>query len=151
MAIDPYAELFQQYVGELQHVYDRALSWWAALIQAEDRHDASIGERAVEERWPCGPVSHPLVIAVFRKYFLLCCELNDELIKADVNNEDVDKDIGNEGYWGSLEKEEEEEVLFQEPRFVLMERLEQEYPELGLFVNGLVFSPIGVDQVGKSA
>jgi hypothetical protein len=151
--MNPYDELFQQYVAELRAAREEVLAWWESLLSDEARKtgDGETAERAVRARWPCGPVSHPRVIAVFRKYFIRCDEINEK-INEEWDSGDAERvqfgewDTG----WG-VEDEDVAEPAVAEPRFVLIERVEAEDQVLGQFVNNLVFVPIGIDPEGRTA
>src|ERR1017187_4483534 len=74
-------ELFEQYVADLRAVAPYVSRWWKDLIQAEERavesHEEAV--RRVSVRWPVGLGAHPRVIAIVRRYFLACVQLNLEI------------------------------------------------------------------------
>ena len=72
--MDEYQALLERYLKDLRLARDAALAWWDDLLV---RELAIVGNRAeamfrIQMRWPCGPASHPRVIAVFRQYYLEC-------------------------------------------------------------------------------
>lgn len=145
-----YDKLFREYVEELKEARDEALAWWDSLLalEAGPSGDRKKAESAVRPRWPCGPVSHPRVIGVYRKYFLLCEELNNEIRDRWESQEDMTQPGGgSDETWGVDDKEEEGVV---EPRFILMEKVTKEDAELGRFINTLLFSPIGTNEKGET-
>jgi hypothetical protein len=76
-----YDKLFDEYVEELRKAKAFAEAWWDELLAAETKKaggDAGAAEDAVRRRWPVGPASHPVVIAVIRKYYLACFQLNEQ-------------------------------------------------------------------------
>jgi hypothetical protein len=149
--MDPYHDLFDRYVKELKRARDQALDWWDSLLANEKAKTDSpeLAERMVRFRWPCGPVSHPRVIAVFRKYFLLCEELNEKLLEEQEKRGAQEAIVIPELAWG-VEDEETEELLIEVPRFILIERVKIFDQPLGEFINDLVFVPIGADDRGET-
>jgi hypothetical protein len=79
--MNAHQQLFNRYVEELATARSAANAWWSGTLRRETRAGASDDEalERVRARWPAGPTSHPRVIAVVRKYFLLCEELNRTL------------------------------------------------------------------------
>lgn len=101
-----YDKLFELYVTELRKVVDAAKGWWEALIAAESKRteDRDAAEAALRERWPFGPTSHPWVIATYRKYYLLCEQLNKDSEKTEPEEEPIG---ASEDDWGTEDEEEE--------------------------------------------
>lgn len=114
-------KLFATYVDEFKEVKEATDAWWAGLIAAEQEKTGD-SEQAlinVKKRWPIGPVAHPWVIAVIRKYFFACQELNES---------------------GA------EEVYPHQ--FVSDWLLEEETEDLADFVSRLTYWPLGLDEDG---
>jgi len=97
-----------------------------------------------------GPTSHPRVLAIYRKYFIACEQLNaivaDEFQRKllDEDAHDVDgwgveearkEDDGSDGDWGA------ESVM--DPPMFLIDSLAGRRDDLGDFMMFLVFAPIG--------
>lgn len=139
-------KLFESYVTELREIIEAAEDWWDALIAAESERTQGrdSAEAALRERWPFGPTSHPWVIATYRKYYLLCEQLN----KDSERTEPEEKPIGvSEDDWGT-EDEEEEEGEGQgpvNPRDFLVDWLSGgETEDLYEVMLHMVFVPIGI-------
>lgn len=143
-----YHTLFQEYVDDLRQAHDEALTWWNALLaSAASDGDMAAAEQHIRPRWPAGPVSHPRVIAVYRKYWLEADRINEEVLhrweqRAEARN-------GSEGEWGVQEEQEEEGVV--KPSALLTENLIAHHPELYEFIVDMVFQPIGVNYEGEHA
>ncbi|MCK5527685.1 MAG: hypothetical protein KAJ05_11095 [Candidatus Latescibacteria bacterium] len=101
-------KLFESYVTELREIIEAAEDWWDALIAAESERTQGrdAAEAALRERWPFGATSHPWVIATYRKYYLLCEQLNKDSEKTEPEEEPIEV---SEDYWGTEEEEDEEE------------------------------------------
>ena len=122
----PHQELLEEYVDSLRAAKDAAEEWWEALLASETRktRDREQAVLNVKQRWPYGPVAHPRVLAVIRKYYFACQALNDRLAKT--------KDAAEES-----------------PNVFVTEMLmEDETDDLGDFVDVLPGLPIGVDSDG---
>jgi hypothetical protein len=144
-----YDDLFKDYVAELRQVREFALTWWDGLLAAAMAGgvDAAGAEAVVRPRWPAGPVSHPRVIAVYRKYHLLVARINQPLLdRFDEDDDAPDED--REVDWG--EGEEEPEGV-SEPYYILIEKVYLMDKGLGEFIAGLAFVPAGTDEDGNDA
>jgi hypothetical protein len=157
MPMSDYKELFDAYVVEMRQTRAVALAWWQALLLVETQSgaDASAAQEAVDRRWPLGPVSHPFVIAVFRKYALECQRLNDlaEEEGEDDDGDEDDLDESDEADWGSEDADEEDEQADLEtleapvePRELLIEMLPNRVEDLAEFMADFVFTPLGLDK-----
>jgi hypothetical protein len=150
--VNRYQELFDQYVDELSKAKKAAESWWRRLVaaQAATGVPKAQAEERIRERWPMGPTSHPRVLAIYRKYFIACEQLNaivaDEFQRKllDEDAHDVDgwgveearkEDDGSDGDWGA------ESVM--DPPMFLIDSLAGRRDDLGDFMMFLVFAPIG--------
>lgn len=123
----PVDELFDAYVEELRAAKEYVDDWWRRLIEREikvDGDDDAALER-VELRWPTGPVAHPRVIEIYRRYFFSAQELIDAAFDA-----------------GGIPP-------FPHPTAFLVEKLDMpETRDLALFMARLSYSPIGQDDGG---
>lgn len=124
--------LFEAYVSELRAARELADGWWSSL-------QASDAERP-ERRWPFGAASHPWVIAVYRKYYLACEELNQQLAESVPSRR---ARAVAESDWGR--DDDEPEVTQVPPRTLVVEQLEREgLTDLHELVLMLPFVPIGL-------
>lgn len=139
-----YDNLMKEYLAELREAREKALKWWDALVA---RETALTGDRtqalqALKMRWMVGPVSHPYVIAVYRKYFLKIIGINESLDEEIITDE-IEPET--EAAWGVEEDEEDEEEGTIEPEYLLRHDLNCYDEELYEFMQPLVFSTIGLD------
>jgi hypothetical protein len=158
-------ELFDQYVAELQAARTEALAWWGDLLAREAKKTGSeeSAKQAVLQRWPYGPPSHPLVIAVFRKHCLACERLNEE-IEARARPEKDNLDDASEEDWGETDErdgenhehddddEADEGGIWEGPidsGTFLFDMLYGKHEELAEFMKYFAFSPIGIEN-GRS-
>lgn len=146
-----YSEIFDAYVLELVEARTEVMEWWERLLEQEAADKDISAEEAysnVRTRWPAGPTSHPRIIAVYRKYFLLCEAHNEEVrLEWDARNDTLSGD--GESKWGNSDMQEIEGVI--EPHYLLKERLNEHDEELGLFMEYMALSPIGTDEEGNAA
>lgn len=136
-------DLFPLYVAELRAAKEAAEHWWVALLaqEAARTQDRTKAEQAVRERWPFGPTSHPWVITVFRKYYLLCEALNRELGEPGFGPEEHP---ASEEHWGE-EREDLEGTGYVSPRdFTLGWLAGEGMEDLEEFTQFMVFVPIGI-------
>lgn len=129
-----YEALMGVYVTELRQKKTLAEDWWRRLnSEGEEKR----GPYKPKELWPMGPANHPWIIAIYRKYFFLCEELNqkyEQLDQAAVSEE--------ESKWGEDQEEDEGPI---DPKVFVHELLYGgETQDLALFIERLVFVPIGV-------
>jgi len=148
-----YNELFSDYIDELNEAHAAVMAWWRDLLERELEiaGDVVAAERSVLARWPMGPVSHPRIIAVYRKYYLLCDKINMEVRKRwehQRHNKHTSTEADEEKAWG-VEKREEEEGICP-PQIVLFDWLGIKHDELATFMSGLVFASIGTNPDGDS-
>ena len=98
-----------------------------------------------------GPASHPRVIEVYRRYYMLCLTLNEEIEAVEDQDDDAELDPDNPDFWGSDdddddddEDDEDDEEEYEIETFeFLMDWLVEDYDELHLFMSHLIFQPIG--------
>lgn len=74
--MNPHEKLLEGYTRELYDAKQAVERWWAALVARETQLAGNAA--GLRLRWPDGPASHPRVIGIVRKYWLLCEELNVE-------------------------------------------------------------------------
>lgn len=142
-----YDQLFEEYVDELRVARDDALAWWEALV-ARNAPDGDLvaAEQRVRPRWPAGPVSHPRVIAVYRKFWLRAARINQEVLAR--WDQRTEANGSRRGGWG---EQEEPEGGVVKPGALLTENLIAREHELYGFIADLVFQPIGVNYDGDYA
>lgn len=108
---DRYDEIFADYVKDMRAARARALAWWQTL---------GAGSAQTRARWPAGPSSHPAVLAVYRKHYLDIVEHNERaLLQPEVGA--VDRELP--------------------PTYLLLERLEEDAPDLDTFLVDMVMLP----------
>ncbi|WP_163863465.1 hypothetical protein [Myxococcus eversor] len=135
--MSPYDSLFLDYLEELRPARDEAVQWWDSLIQSAGT-DPKSAYTQVRLRWPAGPASYPRIIAIYRKYYLACAVLNEEREAA--RGSSSRPSAG----WG--EDDEDDDVpAFVPPVRLLIDGISPVDPELGDFMEALVFSPMGLD------
>jgi len=149
--MDDYKQLFDAYVAEMRQAQAAALAWWEALVMREQQAvgSAEAAGEALERRWPMGAVSHPFVIATFRKWALQVQTFNDDA----ESDTDDDDDNADEAEWGSEDEDDEEAVQDLatleapvEPRDLLIEMLAGRADDLAEFLADFVFTPLGLDK-----
>jgi hypothetical protein len=144
-----YDEIYSAYVKDLTAARAEVMKWWDALMAAASpAGDSDEAQKAVRPRWPAGPVSHPRIIDVYRRYHLMIEGINEKKRAAWAARRD-DSGSG----WGKSEEEDEDEDqnrIFT-PYVVLRERLEDHDPELAAFMEYFVFVPIGLDPENQTA
>lgn len=141
--MDPYQALFDRYVRDMRVARGEALEWWQQLASRElsMTGDKDSAEENLKQRWPCGPVSCPRVVAVFRQYFLECEAL-------EVPYATPESRPCSESDWG-VEDDNLSESLPVEPRQLLIDYLISADEDLGGFIRFFVFIPIGRDESGR--
>ncbi|WP_295986288.1 hypothetical protein [uncultured Variovorax sp.] len=73
-----YRALFTKYRRELKKALEEAVEWWDYRTRSlqEELGSAKQARVANWAEFPAGPVSDPATVAVIRKYWLACSELN---------------------------------------------------------------------------
>lgn len=139
-----YQPLVRDYCTELRVARDHAQSWWEGLLAREQQQHGDPGDRdaaikRLRVRWVVGPVAHPRVIAVFRKYHALVEALNEqhELVS---RNKRVD--ARDESAWGDVAAAVDDESITLEPNALLLENLSAADESLGEFMRAFLFIPI---------
>ena len=144
-----YDAVLRDYVAEMRVAREKALAWWEALLAKEAAlPPAQRPGLPVDLRWPAGPASHPAVIAVYRKYFLLVDELNE---RGEGPAEEPEADaFESESSWGEEDDEAGEPAdATVEPRPLLLDNVVKVDEEVHAFVQMLVFNPVGTDPSGR--
>ncbi|RKH20222.1 hypothetical protein D7X74_04590 [Corallococcus sp. CA047B] len=136
-----YDSLFRNYLEELRTARDEAMRWWDSLVQFAGE-DPESAYAQVRLRWPAGPVSYPRIIAVYRNYYLACVALNEEL--ESTRQSSSRPSAG----WGEDDEDDAPGII--PPVRLLLDGLEPADPELSRFMEGFVFSPIGLDVNGRT-
>ena len=134
-------KLLEAYVAELRQSKAAAEAWWESLVAQEmaRQSDRGAAEAAVQRRWPFGPVSHPWVIATYRKYYLECEQLNKKAAKP----ADGDASPGGSGWGVEVEAEDEGPIL---PRVFVVDLLSgEETGDLYEFILSMKYVPIGME------
>lgn len=147
--MNKYEQLFNDYVLDMRAAQAIAQAWWEALRVREQRPGSAAAEieEVLETRWPMGAVSHPAVIAAFRKWALRCQALNDAA--EDEEDDDDDGAESDDEDWGSDDDEDEVVDLAAleapvEPRELLIEMLPGRADDLAEFLADFVFTPLGL-------
>ena len=123
---DEYDQLFAQYVKALRDAKSLSEDWWErALSKEAARDEASSGLR---RRWPLGPAAHPMVIAVYRDFYLNC-----ELITQ-----------------RRTESEDSDARVVDPASFVTEWLLGDENGDLALLISQLPYAPMGLDDDGNT-
>jgi hypothetical protein len=136
--VDPrYEEVQIRYLAEMRGILPLVMAWWTErAVHTPDEIDDQPAGNDFERRWPAGPTGHPLVLNVFRRYFLQIDRLNLEVdVHENLSREPTEDDWGVEAY---------EEVPTQLPVDVLVDDIQSVAPDVYRLVKGMVFIPIGL-------
>jgi len=138
-------KLYSQYAKDLRVVKVAAERWWRSLLLAvEDKaKDAARAAQAVQLRWPAGAPSHPRVIAVLRKYWIECEELNRQLMEEDQQH-------GSKPDMEEEDEEGEEESPVPAKDFLTEFLLDGKNDKLAEFLFPLTYWPIGREEENES-
>jgi hypothetical protein len=149
-----HARLLEQYAEDLRKAKAFAEAWWGELIDKETRAvgDTEEALTRVRRRWRVGPAAHPRVIAVIRRYYFACDALNLEIARERSEPSVVEVEPhtlpGEEGHETADSTAEAEQEI--PPKVFLGEMLlKDDTNDLGLFINGLIYVPIGIDLRGN--
>lgn len=79
-ASEAHRKLFQKYRKELRKALDDAVQWWdhRTAVFEEETGNARQAQLENWREFPAGPVSDPATVAVVRKYWLACAQLNSQ-------------------------------------------------------------------------
>lgn len=148
-----YDRLFDRYVSELREALKVSEDWWHKLRDdaSRDALSPSVTLAQIEARWPFGPPSHPWVLGVYRKYFMLVVELNN---KVDDQME-PEPEGATEKDWGTFDEAELEggagENRFEDstpiaPWVLLVDALHGAHEDLVEAISWMVYQPVGLDE-----
>jgi hypothetical protein len=148
-------QLFEQYVEALQEAKKFAERWWMELVENELSIAGVLEEadKRLMRRWPNGPASHPRVLAVVRKYWLACNELNEliaqETYPGKAEPESVyvlaPESAPEEDEEQSAEETEDQEEAEVDPHiFVLEWLMDDDHDDLAEFLSSLTYWPVGL-------
>jgi hypothetical protein len=152
--MNDYEQIFDAYVAEMRQAQVAAQLWWETLLVREQQRNRSTAaaEEALEARWPLGAVSHPFVIAAFRKWALEVQRLNDDAEGGAATHDDQDDhDDGSD----SVDQDDQDDDAVPclamlegpvEPRELLIEMLAGRADDLADFLADFVFTPLGLDK-----
>jgi hypothetical protein len=145
-----YDKLFTQYVLELRETLVAANAWWEDLQRHERDHSLFSNEvnHRLETRWPFGVASHPWVLGVYRKYYLLVQQLNDRLVTQNLSSA-----APQEADWGTDNNESdqrESESIFEDgvpiaQWMFLLDALHGRHNELANVITMIIYQPVGLD------
>jgi hypothetical protein len=129
-------ELHEAYVKELRDAKRRVERWFANLLKSHAKDSKAPDPKRL---WPMGPASHPWIIAVVRKYWFRCIELN-----AKEESPQPTADEGpSESRWGQETSEQDYGPII--PKVFVYDLLAGEKTDdLYTFLQFLCFVPIGV-------
>jgi hypothetical protein len=151
--LNRYQVLFGKYVDELGSADIATSRWWQRLLDAECARGATPeeAEEHVRSRWPAGRSGHPLVLAAYRKYYIACEVLNEE-VRAAYLQKMQQADASQQDGWGVEDDDPAAateaaddwgpEWEIDPPRF-LVEMLEGRRDDLAELMSLMVFSPVG--------
>jgi hypothetical protein len=152
---DTYDAIFLRYVAELRAALAAARDWYALVVTRERTKGLSPkeAEASVEARWPFGPSSHPWVLGVFRKYYLITEELNARNAEQALRERprpEAESDWGEEDLEPSDLEIEDEDSPFAgmtqvAPWILLIDSLHGRDDELVNALEFLVYRPVGLD------
>ena len=133
-----FEELRSAYAAELRDAKREAERWWQQL---RDTLARASGGPTAEDLWPMGPASHPWVIAVYRKYFFLCIELNARVRARGLRTQ---PDMPGEQDWG-VDDISQQPADTTEPRIFVLDLLSGgDTHDLYEFLLSLTFIPVGL-------
>ena len=153
--MNDFDQLFVRYIAEMRGALAAAREWWAELEKRERKKFASKAEAeaSLEARWPFGPPSHPWVLGVFRKYYLLTEQLSQRNA-AQAQSDPVH--VPEEADWGAEETDptdlrlEEDESPFTgmtevAPWILLIDSVLGRDDDLSEALEYIVYRPVGLD------
>lgn len=135
-----YDEIFESYIEQLRHARDDVLTWWRSLEEQvpASRTNANAIDEALRPYWPAGPVSHPRVLQVYRDHAAQIIAYNEaEYARL--------KRLASTAHPHAAPRSNAPERNAADPELLppelLLDRLEDEVPELGGFMQELVVLP----------
>jgi hypothetical protein len=147
-----YRQIFVDYVKELRAVGVEVSRWWSGLVTetVAEVGDPIVAATELLRRWPVGPVAHPRVLAIVRKYYLACEQLNKEIYATWTSNpaETYPHRLADEN--DQEEIDENPEDLPLNPVFLVGEALfTPGTKKLATDIGRLTYWPIGMDEKGN--
>jgi len=149
-----YKKLLDRYVEELRPATIEVNEWWTRLASETI---AKVGTKVaaaaeLRRRWPLGPASHPRILAIVRKYYLACDQLNREITRA--RSSDLQETPTYAPAYPETDADtatsDEEDDLPMNPVILIGESLfTPETQDLANFVGKLTYWPIGIDENGR--
>jgi hypothetical protein len=147
-----YRHLLDDYANELRSVKDEVTGWWENLLT---QTTAKLGDRMAAEtdlkrRWPVGPVAHPRILAIIRKYYFACDQLNKEIYATWTIEPDqiVPHHTANEIEQAEPDDETEDQPV--NPVFLVGEALVSPATmALAVSILKLPYWPVGMDESGN--
>jgi hypothetical protein len=130
---EDYTDIISRWVQELRREFDLLDKWWVNL---EVRLNSG-GSKVARLHWPAGPVSHPRIIAIYRKYYFDITRLNTkrgEMLKQLQPSK-----------WGKDTEEMELSGPISE-NLILLEMMRDYAPDLFNYFRYFVYLPIGEDK-----
>jgi hypothetical protein len=123
-ASDEHRARFERYVRELRRAKRVAEEWWSGLVEGETDRVGSEAQAQINVRIrrPPGPVVNPTVVHVIRRAWLDCQRINDTL---------------------------PESSRVAPAAFVLLWLEQAGKHDLGRFVAGIPYWPLGLDDSGR--
>jgi hypothetical protein len=138
---DEYRQLLNAYATEMRASKNKADEWWLDLQSKYTDESDRFGPKKL---WPLRSASHPWVIATFRKYYLLCEELNQQLTKEQEKTK-LERDAGSEeGSWGEREPADADNGTIEPKVFAYELFAGGETQDLYEYLQRLAFVPIGI-------
>lgn len=144
--------IFEEYVADIEAALPAVIEWFERL-KASRKYTAQGFN--IDDVWPGLTGSHPVMIRIFRKYFLRLAVLIERLDRAE---EQEDEKEPSEEDWGTdddfedddedeegEEDEDEYDERPSEPYQVLIERLRAERPDLYAHFRQFMFIPVGLE------
>lgn len=146
----PHEVLFNEYVNEMSDARKEAEAWWMAVVtrEAMGSQDIEAAEKRVRLRWPFGPASHPYVLAVYRKYYIGCLELNSGKSSTTGDRKHASRHT-DEGEWGSSSAPKEDALGDVPPSVFTLDWLFGKHESLRVFLADMVFSPLGIEDLRR--
>jgi hypothetical protein len=143
-----YEALRSQYIHELRVAKSDVNDWWAALVERTlqlTNHNKIEAARELRRRWPVGPAAHPRILAIVRKYFLACDQLNQVIDKE--QNDDLHQLVPHR--LATFTEQEQEPDQTVSPGILVGESLlTPATDDLAKIVGQLTYWPVGVDEQG---
>jgi hypothetical protein len=145
--MNEYDRVFTAYVADLLEAKQAAEKWWESLMATESQRCGSMDAavQVVRPRWPLKAVSHPYIIAVYRKYYLEIEQITGNILKK-WNFKKSQATAPENAGWGVEDEDEGEAEDIYQPIQILWDDLQRQNPDLAEFLEPLLLvEPIGMD------